>query len=137
MFLITFCRSCDSSFGLGGAGNEDELGWFSSSDAIEGSEDVLKSDLKFSCPEANAMKNDSREASNMSNESSSINDLRTRSALDSCNASSRPSETDEPTTLSHLSFATGSNQSSESKDNFMPKDQVRSKNLHSYNLVYL
>ncbi|XP_057466046.1 protein LNK1-like isoform X2 [Actinidia eriantha] len=50
-------RSCDSTFGLGGVGNEDDLSWFSSSHTIEGSEDALKSDVKFSCLESSSFKN--------------------------------------------------------------------------------
>jgi hypothetical protein len=38
--LISSSRSCDSPFGPG-AINEEELGWFSSADAVEGSGDAL------------------------------------------------------------------------------------------------
>ncbi|KAE8729596.1 hypothetical protein F3Y22_tig00003507pilonHSYRG00120 [Hibiscus syriacus] len=45
-------RNCDSTFGLGSHGNEDYLCWVSSSQATEGSQDVLKADAKLnSLPE--------------------------------------------------------------------------------------
>ncbi|KAK0589223.1 hypothetical protein LWI29_011222 [Acer saccharum] len=40
--------SCDSTFGLGSLSNEDDLCWFSSSNAAEESEDILKSGSKLS-----------------------------------------------------------------------------------------
>ncbi|GMI88360.1 NIGHT LIGHT-INDUCIBLE AND CLOCK-REGULATED GENE 1 [Hibiscus trionum] len=40
-------RNCDSTFGLGSLGNEDDLCWVSSSQATEGSQDVLKADAKL------------------------------------------------------------------------------------------
>ncbi|XP_022744264.1 protein LNK1-like isoform X2 [Durio zibethinus] len=45
-------RSCDSTFGLGSLSNEDDLCWFSSSQANEGSQDALSADAKLkSVPE--------------------------------------------------------------------------------------
>lgn len=104
-------RSCDAAFELGGSGNGDELGWFSSSNAIEGSEDALKTDFKFLCTESNEMNNISGkdEASNLNNERSSIN------------ASSWAPEIDEPAMLGHSSSVNVPNQSSEIKDEFMLK----------------
>ncbi|KAH6793397.1 dentin sialophosphoprotein-like protein [Perilla frutescens var. hirtella] len=49
-------RSCDSTFGLG-ASRDDELGWFSSSDNIGDTGELLNSDFKFSCPESNSVDN--------------------------------------------------------------------------------
>ncbi|KAI3774572.1 hypothetical protein L1987_49131 [Smallanthus sonchifolius] len=49
-------RSCDSSFGLGITDNDGELGWFTS-DRIEGTEEALKMDFKFPCPEPSGLKN--------------------------------------------------------------------------------
>ncbi|KAE8660978.1 Dentin sialophosphoprotein-related, putative isoform 2 [Hibiscus syriacus] len=40
-------RSCDSTFGLGSFGNEDDLCWFSSSQLAEGSQDALKANAKL------------------------------------------------------------------------------------------
>lgn len=49
-------RSCDSTFGMDSLNNDEELSWFSSSNATEGSEDALKSGLKFSGPNAGSSK---------------------------------------------------------------------------------
>lgn len=49
------CRSCDSSFGLGVTDNDDELGWFTS-DQTKGTEEALKMDFKFPCPEPSSLK---------------------------------------------------------------------------------
>ncbi|GKB77322.1 LNK1-like protein isoform X1, partial [Tanacetum coccineum] len=49
-------RSCDSSFGLGVTNNDDELGWFTSAQ-VEGTEEALKMDFKFPCPEPSGLKN--------------------------------------------------------------------------------
>ncbi|XVF67198.1 hypothetical protein PTKIN_Ptkin10aG0101200 [Pterospermum kingtungense] len=40
-------RNCDSTFGLGSLSNEDDLCWFSSSQANEGSQDILEADGKL------------------------------------------------------------------------------------------
>uniref|UniRef100_A0A5B6ZCE4 Protein LNK1 n=1 Tax=Davidia involucrata TaxID=16924 RepID=A0A5B6ZCE4_DAVIN len=119
-------RSCDSTFGLGGVGNEDEIGWFSSSHAIEGSEDVLKSDFKFSCPASSPLKNipDHHEPTKLNNASSSINDSNMESASVINKSSSWTSEDDQPSALGHSSFVNASSTISESKDEFTPKEQV-------------
>ncbi|KAL8242417.1 hypothetical protein R6Q59_012719 [Mikania micrantha] len=49
-------RSCDSSFGLGVADTNDELGWFTSGQ-IEGTEDTLKMDFKFRCSGPSVLRN--------------------------------------------------------------------------------
>ncbi|XP_024019870.1 protein LNK1 [Morus notabilis] len=49
-------RSCDSTFGMESLNNDEELSWFSSSNATEGSEDALKSGLKFAGPNAGSSK---------------------------------------------------------------------------------
>ncbi|XP_076888287.1 protein LNK1-like [Bidens hawaiensis] len=49
-------RSCDSSFGLGVADNDVELGWFSSNQ-IESTEEALRMDFRFPCPEPSGLKN--------------------------------------------------------------------------------
>ncbi|KAJ7968184.1 Protein LNK1 isoform X2 [Quillaja saponaria] len=48
-------RSCDSTFGMGSLSNEEEL-WLPASYGTEGSDDLLKSDFKFSCAEASPLK---------------------------------------------------------------------------------
>ncbi|KAK9071033.1 hypothetical protein SSX86_009601 [Deinandra increscens subsp. villosa] len=48
-------RGCDSSLGLGVTDNDGELGWFTS-DQMEGTEEALKMDFKFPCPEPSGLK---------------------------------------------------------------------------------
>ncbi|CAK9181668.1 unnamed protein product [Ilex paraguariensis] len=114
-------RSCDTTFGLRGVGNEDELGWFSSSDGIDGSKDVSK----FTCPESSAFKNvsENHDPSTLDNLGCSINDSSMKSASVSNKYSSQLSEDDESATLSHLSFANGSVMVAKTKDQLMPKEQ--------------
>lgn len=54
-------RSCDSSFGLGVTGNEDELGWFSSAGPIDDSVETLNSDFKFPSLQLNTSKSTSED----------------------------------------------------------------------------
>ncbi|KAK1417620.1 hypothetical protein QVD17_26750 [Tagetes erecta] len=49
-------RSCDSSFGLGVTDNDGELVWFTS-DQNACTEEALKMDFKFPCPEPSGLKN--------------------------------------------------------------------------------
>ncbi|XP_022896945.1 protein LNK1-like isoform X1 [Olea europaea var. sylvestris] len=112
-------RSCDSTFGLG-EDKEDELGWFSSEDAIGGSGDILKSDFKFFCPESKAMENISENHdTSMVNGSYSTNDI-TRTT-----ASIWYSERDE--SASHVSIANGST-GSDRKEDVMPIEKGMGQN---------
>lgn len=49
------CSNCDSSFGLGITGNDDELAWLTSEDPGGGYEEALNMDLKFPCSEPSAL----------------------------------------------------------------------------------
>ncbi|XP_042011079.1 protein LNK1-like isoform X2 [Salvia splendens] len=49
-------RSCDSTFGLG-ASREDEFSWYSASDNIGGTGELVNSDVKFPSPELNSLEN--------------------------------------------------------------------------------
>ncbi|XP_042064667.1 protein LNK1-like isoform X1 [Salvia splendens] len=49
-------RSCDSTFGLG-ASREDEFRWFSASDNIGSTGELVNSDFKFPSPESNSAEN--------------------------------------------------------------------------------
>lgn len=49
-------RSCDSTFGLGSS-REDEFGWFSSSDNIGDTGELVNSDFKFQSPESKSAEN--------------------------------------------------------------------------------
>lgn len=125
MLLILSCRSCDSTFGLG-TSNTDELGWFSSSDVIEGSEDASRSDFKFSCAAPNGLENIlvSEDAAGLNEASGSINNSGMRSQSDdSYRGSLWDLEKDECATLNHLSFVDGS-RSSDYEDGSMPERLV-------------
>lgn len=114
-------RSCDSTFGLG-ASIEDDLGWFSSSDVIEGSGGGLRSDFEFPFSTSSALENISgmQEASRPKETDSSINDSGAKDQPFSQTGSSMPSE-DESAVPSHLSFANGS---SDSDFKIVPKKKV-------------
>nr|GMC87768.1 protein LNK1 isoform X1 [Ipomoea batatas] len=127
-------RSCDSTFGLG-TSNTDELGWFSSSDVIEGSEDASRSDFKFSCAAPNGLENIlvSEDAAGLNEASGSINNSGMRSQSDdSYRGSLWDLEKDECATLNHLSFVDGS-RSSDYKDGSMPE---RLTNTHKKQLKH-
>ncbi|XP_071741610.1 protein LNK1-like isoform X2 [Rutidosis leptorrhynchoides] len=53
----TMLSNCDSSFGLGVTGNDDELVWFTSENPSVGYEDALKMDLKFPCSQPSSITN--------------------------------------------------------------------------------
>ncbi|CAH1426194.1 unnamed protein product [Lactuca virosa] len=61
-------RNCDSSFGLN---NNEELGWFASDQIGSDTEEALKMDFKFPCPEPSALNN----ASNKSHVMESCGDI--------------------------------------------------------------
>lgn len=111
-------RGCDSIFGLGDASNEDELCWFSSSHAIDGSEDVTKSAFKFSSSEASSpleIKQEHTEAHRMDNGSPSIDDSNQNNLSITTRGSS--DGTGQP------SYANGFITDSESKDGVTFKEQ--------------
>uniref|UniRef100_M1AXV7 Protein LNK1 n=1 Tax=Solanum tuberosum TaxID=4113 RepID=M1AXV7_SOLTU len=102
-------RSCDSTFGFG-PGSEDDLGWLSSSDVIEGSGDGLTSGFKFPCPASNAL--GSTSASHETSKPKETNISTDNSGIENqslgYNSSSWSSEKNESVNLSHLSFLNGS-----------------------------
>nr|GFC95177.1 protein LNK1-like isoform X1 [Tanacetum cinerariifolium] len=51
--------NCDSSFGLGVPGNDDELVWFTSEDPAGGYEEAMN--FKFPCSESSALTNVSQD----------------------------------------------------------------------------
>ncbi|XP_057976714.1 protein LNK1 isoform X2 [Malania oleifera] len=121
-------RSCDSTFGLGSVNNEDELSWFSSSNAIEGSEDV-KPGFKFSSPESSALGSVSEyhEAPRLNNPSPSLDGCDKSNVSIKFKTNSCTSDPNQHAALCSLSFMNGSNTISDTKDCFMPKEQI---NLH-------
>ncbi|XP_059653325.1 protein LNK1-like [Cornus florida] len=122
---------CDTTFGLGDVGNEDDLGWFSSSHAIEGSDDLLKSDFKFSCPESSPSKNIPEHSYKLDNSSSVISDFNMENAPVSYKSSYQTSKDYESAALDHLPFMNVSDLTSESKDEFTQKEQINSHKKHS------
>ncbi|XP_060175878.1 protein LNK1-like isoform X2 [Lycium barbarum] len=111
--------SCDSTFGLGD-GNENDLGWFSSSDAIKGFGGGF-SDFKFQNPASNALENISGrlEVSRTKETGSSVSDSGTKNQSASDNM--WPSQKDESAILSHLPFVNGS---SNSESNLAPQKKI-------------
>ncbi|KAK6805432.1 hypothetical protein RDI58_003217 [Solanum bulbocastanum] len=102
-------RSCDSTFGFG-PGSEDDLGWLSSSDVIEGSGDGLTSGFKFPCPASNALgsTSTSHETSKPKETNISTDNSGIENQSLGYNSSSWSSEKNESVNLSHLSFLNGS-----------------------------
>ncbi|XP_055816175.1 protein LNK1-like isoform X2 [Solanum dulcamara] len=102
-------RSCDSTFGFG-PGSEDDLGWLSSSDVIEGSGDGLTSGFKFPCSASSAL--GSTSASHETSKPKETNISTSNSGIENqllgYNSSSWSSKKNESVNLSHLSFLNGS-----------------------------
>lgn len=110
------CRSCDSTFGLGSLSNDNDLCWFSSSQANEGSQDTLKEDTKLNnLPEHCATSRpDSAGPSIDSTEKSVFPSDKISSTIRSCDNSG----------LAHVSSLNVSNTESESKDDLTPNELV-------------
>ncbi|XWS68307.1 hypothetical protein CRYUN_Cryun04dG0079300 [Craigia yunnanensis] len=110
-------RSCDSTFGLGSLSNEDDLCWFSSSQATEGSQDALKADAKLNnVPEQCATSwPDSAGPSTIDSNKKSVflSDKRSSLNMSGDNAD-----------LVYMSPLHVSNKESESKDDVTPNEQI-------------
>ncbi|XP_031392039.1 protein LNK1 isoform X3 [Punica granatum] len=129
----TSCRNCDSTFGIGSLSNDDDLGWFSPSHAIEGSEDALKSGFKFSCPESTELRSVSENHRDSGPDSGdlSVNDSQARNATQSCNMSSQITCAHETASFDHLQFVNGLDMKSESKEDSMPTEEMNPHRKHS------
>ncbi|KAL3620926.1 hypothetical protein CASFOL_035838 [Castilleja foliolosa] len=103
-------RSCDSTFGLG-TSREDELGWFTSADNIGGTEDLVKSEFEFPCPEPNPA-----ECISQNHEISKIDFTNDFGMAKDISLNSEKSD-------SYMSFVNGSDMAS-SEDMFIPKEQM-------------
>ncbi|CAI9104010.1 OLC1v1002613C3 [Oldenlandia corymbosa var. corymbosa] len=114
-------RSCDSTFGLG-ASSEDELGWFTSSDAMEGSGNMLNSEFEPPCPAASTMEQNSEKHDPVRTNGtySTISGSGIKSALGSCEDNSW--NKDDPANIGQLSFADGTG-SSENTGSLRPRKQ--------------
>ncbi|KAL7001909.1 hypothetical protein U1Q18_003056 [Sarracenia purpurea var. burkii] len=117
-------RSCDSTFGIGVVDNEEEINWLTLSDMIEGYDDVLKSDFRFSILETSPFQKttDQHEPSKYF----SVDDSNMYGSSVSHKSCFRVSGGAEPNALGHFTFLDGSNSISESKDEFAPKEQIDS-----------
>ncbi|XVF01589.1 hypothetical protein REPUB_Repub04eG0101500 [Reevesia pubescens] len=121
-------RSCDSTFGLGGLSNEDDMCWFSSSQATEGSQDALKADAKLnSVPEHDL-------TSRPDSTGPSTIDSNKKSALLSNKISSLNMSTDN-SGLVHMSSLNASNKESESKDDLTSNEQISPRKKQSKQLT--
>ncbi|KAK2665171.1 hypothetical protein Ddye_003745 [Dipteronia dyeriana] len=119
-------RSCDSTFGLGSLSNEDDLCWFSSSNAAEESEDILKSGSKLSTlPEH-------QKASRENGAGHSANDPSQKIFVAGDKINLQSMDTDD-SALNHLSFLNGSDTQSETKDGSIFNEQI---SLHNEQLKH-
>ncbi|KAE8691490.1 Dentin sialophosphoprotein-related, putative isoform 6 [Hibiscus syriacus] len=119
-------RNCDSTFGLGSLSNEDDLRWVSSSQATEGSLDVLKTDAKLnSLPENCATSSADAGPSTID---SNIKIILLSDKISSLGMSSRNSG------LTHMSSWNVSNNGSGSKDDLTPNEQISPQNKQSKQL---
>ncbi|XWS39713.1 hypothetical protein CRYUN_Cryun18bG0078500 [Craigia yunnanensis] len=110
-------RSCDSTFGLGSLSNEDDLCWFSSSQANEGSQDASKADAKLnSVPEHCA-------TSRPDSAGPSTIDSNKKSVFISDKISSLNMRGDNAG-LAHMSCLNVCNTESENKDDLTPNELI-------------
>ncbi|XP_030550324.1 protein LNK1 [Rhodamnia argentea] len=119
-------RSCDSTFGVGSLSNDDDLGWFSTSEAIEGSEDAIKSGLEFSCSDSKIVNRASETCGNSLPHGNflSHDDPRKKSATLCDNMSMQVNGSGETAALGHISSMNGSGAQSESKEDSMSEKEM-------------
>lgn len=117
-------RSCNSAFGLGD-NNEDDLGWFSSSEPVAGSSDELKSEFKFSCPDLIRMQNNLEICGQLriNDTSCSINESNIKDTSISCKDGSRELKHSKHDTLDFSNQTSCSNRTGD----LMPVQQVNNK----------
>ncbi|XP_062077162.1 protein LNK1 isoform X2 [Humulus lupulus] len=118
-------RNCDSTFGIESLSNDEELCWFPPSNDTEGSENTLKSGLKFSGSNAGSSVGVSDHHEDFKQDNvghSNHSDKKNGSAGHS--ACLQNTDADDPAALDHVSFLNGLNTKSGSKDIFMPKEQI-------------
>lgn len=125
-FFSFLGRSCDSTFGIESLKNDEELCWFSSSNATEGSENELKSGLKFSGSNAGSSKGvtDHREAFKPDDLGHSNSDSCKKYSSVGNRMCSQNTDADDRAALGHVSFLNGLDTKSGSETMLMPKEQV-------------
>lgn len=123
---ISSFRSCDSTFGVGSLSNDDDLGWFSISQAIEGSEDAIKSEFEFSCSDSKVVNRASETRGNSLPHGYALshNDPKKKSATMCDNLSMQVNGSGETAALGHTSSMNGSDAQSESKEDSMSEKEV-------------
>ncbi|XP_030473910.1 protein LNK1 [Syzygium oleosum] len=119
-------RSCDSTFGVGSLSNDDDLGWFSISEAIEGSEDAIKSEFEFSCSDSKVVNRASETRGNSLPHGYALshNDTKKKSATMCDNLSMQVNGSGETGALGHTSSMNGSGAQSESKEDSMSEKEM-------------
>ncbi|KAF8406002.1 hypothetical protein HHK36_008082 [Tetracentron sinense] len=121
-------RSCDSTFGLENASSGNELSWFSSSShAIDGFEDALKSGFKSSCSESSALKSTLEhhegDIKYMPNHVTPlVNGSSENNVPNTYKSTSRTLDTDESAAIYHSSCANWLDANAENKGEFMSKE---------------
>lgn len=135
---VDMFRSCDSTFGLGGVCNEDEMGWFTPSNALGGSDNIVNSGMRVSCSEPTALGSvtDYPEAHKVNNESSLIDNCNKKSVSLDFKTSSCISDANQPAALNDLSSMSGSSVISDINDDFMLKKKANFPHM-PYNCGYL
>ncbi|KAJ4951854.1 hypothetical protein NE237_028686 [Protea cynaroides] len=132
-------RSCDSTFGQGIAGHDDELSCFSSSyHAFDGSEDVLKSGLKSSSLDSNELRSISKyhEPDNtfvVDTIAPLINDSDKNSAPNNYEIDSWVPDTGEPAALGHASYVSWCDANAQNGGQSMSIEQI---NLQNHQLKH-
>lgn len=111
---------------MGSLNNDDELCWFSSSNATEGSEDELKSGFKFSNSDASSSKvvSDYHEDLKPKNAAPLINGLSKKHISNSKKTTPLNTDVNDTAAPGHMSFENEFDSKSESRHVLMPKEQV-------------
>ncbi|KAJ4965314.1 hypothetical protein NE237_017163 [Protea cynaroides] len=127
-------RNCDSTFGHGYTGHDDELSCFSSSSfAIDGSEDAMKSSLKFSSSDSNELKSISKHHEPdlkfvVDTLTPLINDSSENGVPNYYKMDSRMLNAGEPATLGRSSYIAWSDANADNRGQSMSVEQVNLQN---------
>jgi hypothetical protein len=108
---------CDSAYRLRSLSNDDDLGWFSSSTAIEGPEDALRSRFKISCSESTMLRSDLENDRDYGpqREDNSVNESRKKFMGSYDSLSSQSTCLGDATSAANVQLVNGSEMECESK----------------------
>ncbi|XP_042491501.1 protein LNK1-like isoform X2 [Macadamia integrifolia] len=132
-------RSCDSTFGQGNTGHDDEFSCFSSSShAIDGSEDALKSGLKSPSSDSNelrsiSIRHDPDDKFMVDTITPLINDSEENSVLNDYKIDSRALDAGEPATLDQSSYVSWSDANAQNRGQSTSIEQI---NLQNHQLKH-